>query len=113
MRKLGHSRAGSGPLYAQQRETVGKTHPMANKGPQGRLGATDSGPRPGGFPLGSAQSRAAARGLLEHRRAVEGAGTLFVLERIGSGHGAGQTKGGKCTCPVPPAGAFALCRCFV
>ena len=33
---------------------------MVNKGSQGRLVATDSSLRPGCFPLGSAQSRAAA-----------------------------------------------------
>ena len=44
---------------------------MANKGPQGFLPATDSGPRPGAFPLGSAQSRAAARSLLSARKASE------------------------------------------
>lgn len=44
---------------------------MANKGAQGRLGATDSGPRPGSFPLGSAQSRAAARALLVARESEE------------------------------------------
>ena len=44
---------------------------MANKGPQGQLGATDSGPRPGRFPLGSAQSRAAARAMLVARKASE------------------------------------------
>lgn len=47
--------------------TVGKAHLMANKGPAGRLVATDSGFRPGGFPLGSALSRAAARSLLTAR----------------------------------------------
>jgi hypothetical protein len=45
---------------------------MVNKGTQGRLGATDSGIRPGCFPLGSAQSRAAARAMLEARKANEG-----------------------------------------
>jgi len=44
---------------------------MANEGPQGRLGATDSGPRPGRFLLGSAQSRAAARAMLVAREASE------------------------------------------
>jgi hypothetical protein len=44
---------------------------MANKGSQGPLPATDSGMRPGCFPLGSAQSRAAARSLLEARKASE------------------------------------------
>ena len=42
---------------------------MANKGAQGPLGATDSSPGPGRFPVGSAQSRAAARTLLERRNA--------------------------------------------
>ena len=40
---------------------------MTSKGTRGRLGATDSGPRLGGFPLGSAQSRAAARAILNAR----------------------------------------------
>lgn len=40
---------------------------MANKASQNGLGATDSGPRPGRFPLGSAQSRAAARAMLVRR----------------------------------------------
>src|ERR1700722_13272028 len=44
---------------------------MANKGSQGSLGATYSAPRPGRFPLGSAQSRAAARALLEARQSEE------------------------------------------
>jgi hypothetical protein len=53
----------------QQQATVGKANPMAIKGDQRRLGATDSGPRPGGFPIGSAQSRAAARAMLMARDA--------------------------------------------
>jgi hypothetical protein len=44
---------------------------MANKAPQERLPATDSGPRPGAFPLGSAQSRAAVRSMVEARDASE------------------------------------------
>lgn len=44
---------------------------MISKGTQARLGATVAGPRPGGFPLGSVQSRAAARALLVARRANE------------------------------------------
>jgi hypothetical protein len=44
---------------------------VANKGPHERLGATDSGARPGCFPLGSPQSRAAARSMLAARRASE------------------------------------------
>lgn len=44
---------------------------MAKKDPERPLPATDSGPRPGAFPLGSAQSRAAARSLLAARKASE------------------------------------------
>jgi hypothetical protein len=44
---------------------------MTNKGAQGFLHATDSDPRPGCLPLGSAQSRAAARALLTARKASE------------------------------------------
>ena len=40
---------------------------MANKGSQRQLGATDAGLKPGDYPLGSAQSRAAARANLERR----------------------------------------------
>ena len=44
---------------------------MANKGPQARLGATDSSPRPGRFALGSPLSRAAARAMRVTRKASE------------------------------------------
>jgi len=44
---------------------------MANKATREPLGATGSGPRPGCFLLGSAQSRAAARALIEARKANE------------------------------------------
>lgn len=41
---------------------------MANKGARLPLGATDSSSKPSRFPLGSAQSRAAARAMLAVRR---------------------------------------------
>lgn len=44
---------------------------MANKGATRPLGATNSVPRPGGFPLGSALSRAAARSFLTARKNSE------------------------------------------
>jgi hypothetical protein len=50
---------------------------MANKGSQEFLRATKSGLRPGVFPLGSAQSRAAARSLLAARKASEEDETRF------------------------------------
>ena len=37
---------------------------MANKGTQLTLGATERGPRPGDYALGSTQSRAAARAMI-------------------------------------------------
>ena len=40
---------------------------MANNGAQDPLSATGAGLKPGEYPLGSAQSRAAARALLERR----------------------------------------------
>ncbi len=55
----------------QLRVTVGEAHPMVNRGPQQRPAATDLGPRPRCFPLGSAQSRAAARALLVAREREE------------------------------------------
>jgi hypothetical protein len=72
------------------------------------VGATGAGLRPGDYGLDSAQSRAAARALLDARRTVEGVGTLFRLLRVGGGHDPGR----KCTCRRPEAGTFALCRCF-
>jgi hypothetical protein len=44
---------------------------MANKRAEGRLSATDSSVRPGRFPLGSPQSRAAARSLVNARKESE------------------------------------------
>ena len=41
---------------------------MVNKGSQARLSATNMGIRPGGFPIGSAQSRAAARSMANARK---------------------------------------------
>ena len=54
---------------------------MTSKGAQGQLGATESGPRPGRFPLGSAQSRAAARALLVARKADEAEQGFQVVYR--------------------------------
>jgi hypothetical protein len=61
---------------------VRKTHLLASKGSQGTLGATDSDVRPGGFPLGSAQSRAAARALLEARKAKDEALQFQVVSLV-------------------------------
>jgi hypothetical protein len=58
---------------------------MVNKGPQGRLGATDSSPRPGCFALGSAQSRAAARAMLVTRKASEEDGLQFQTVSVVDG----------------------------
>jgi hypothetical protein len=81
---------------------------MVTKGSQNALDATDPGSRPGRFPLGSAQSRAAARSLLEARRTAKGEGTLICVMAIEKPHDPDL----KCTCPIPEAGTFALCYCF-
>ena len=51
---------------------------MAIKGDQWQLGATESSPRPGAFPVGSTQSRAAARAMLERWKANEELGFRVV-----------------------------------
>jgi hypothetical protein len=82
---------------------------MANKGVQKALGATDSGLRLSHYPVGSAQSRAAARALLDSRRVAEGEGTRFIVRLVGKVIDPNR----KCTCPRPGAGTFAICRCFL
>jgi hypothetical protein len=72
-----------------------------------RLGATDSIVRPGEYLLGSAVSRAAARALAEARRALEGEGTLIRVCLVGGPEDSDK----KCTCMIPRAGTFAVCRC--
>lgn len=62
----------------------------------------------GDYPLFSSQSRAAARHGLTARRSREGEGILVVLRVAGRSLQADQ----KCTCPKPPGGTFAICRCF-
>jgi hypothetical protein len=81
---------------------------MANKGSQTALGATDSGLRASDYPLGSGRSRAAARALLDARRAAQGEGTLICVKSIVKS----DDPDLKCTCPIPEAGTFALCECF-
>jgi hypothetical protein len=71
-----------------------------------RLPATELGP--GSFPIGSAESRAAARFLLSSKEILEGQGTLLRLVAIGED----PIPGAKCTCK-PRAGTFALCQCCI
>ena len=82
---------------------------MVNKGSQGRLGATDSSPRRGRFTLGSRQSRAAARALLDARRKAQGKAPSIVVRFDGRTVDPDR----KCTCPMPEAGTVAFCRCFL
>jgi len=82
---------------------------MNNRSDRLRSPATYSGPQPADFPLGSPESRGAARLLLEARlNASGGAGILVRIRRMGV-RGMEQRK---CTCKPPAPGAFALCRCF-
>jgi hypothetical protein len=73
------------------------------------LPATASASSMADFPLGSLQSRAAARSLIARRRDMEcGEGILIVVREVGKRVDPNR----KCTCRVPPAGEFAVCRCF-
>ena len=74
-----------------------------------QLSATDSGIRLSNYHLGSWQSRAAARGLLDARRASQGKGTILRVRLVGRSEDPSQ----KCTCQEPEAGTFALCKCFL
>ena len=56
--------------------------------------------------MGSLQSRAAARALLDQRVASQGFGVVFRVSV------AGKHNAGPCTCSRPPVGTFAVCRCF-
>jgi hypothetical protein len=98
----------SGPIQIQVRTVhVGRDR-FTRRTPQKGKGTRSTDARPGDYPLGSAQSRAAARSLLTFKRAMEGEGTMFVLEALGSP----APPGTKCTCPIPPAGSFGFCSCF-
>ena len=82
---------------------------MTNKGAQKPLGATDSNPRLSHYPVGSAQSRAAARALLDSRRKAHGEDIRFTIRLVGNTVDPNR----KCTCPQVEAGTFAICRCFL
>ena len=84
----------------EQSRLSSRAHPKG-QGTNGNSG------RPGRYALGSAESRAAARALLNSKRVAQFEGILVRLvsnERDRSGR--------ECTCPMPEAGKFALCRCF-
>ena len=62
--------------------------------------ATVSVPRLDSFPLGSPQQRAAARGLLNHRKAAEEEPVLVIRVGVVGGNGAGETiKLTRADCP--------------
>jgi hypothetical protein len=63
---------------------------------------------PADFPVGSPESRGAARLLLDARvKAEGGAGVLVRIKRMGI-----RDVDRQCTCKPPAAGTFAICRCF-
>lgn len=70
--------------------------------------ALSNTPSPADFPVGSPESRAAARSLLDARVKAEGGeGVLVRIKLIGV-----RDEDRKCTCKPPAAGTFAICRCF-
>lgn len=72
------------------------------------LPATAAAKGLGMLPLGSAHSRAAARSLIAARKAIQGEGHFIRVRLVGSP----PPPDRKCTCPIPPAGSFSICRCF-
>lgn len=73
------------------------------------LPATASAKWLASFPLSSIQSRAAARSLLDARRAAKGEGTLVRIVSVASCDDPAR----KCTCRMPEADEFAVCKCFL
>jgi hypothetical protein len=73
------------------------------------LPATASAKGLASFPLSSMQSRAAARSLLDSRRAIQEEGTLLRIVSVAGCDDPAR----KCTCRTPEAGEFAVCKCFL
>lgn len=64
--------------------------------------------RIGAYPLGSVGSRAAARQIIESRRAKSAVSFLIRLR-----DSSGEIDKSKCTCRQPKAGEVVLCKCFL
>jgi len=80
------------------------------------LPATTPGPRPADYPVGSLESRAAARSMITAREASEGEGELWRVTVVGSyldENGERKPRGRTCTCKVPPAGWWTVCSCAI
>ena len=83
---------------------------MHTNGSQTRwLPATAAAKGLGDLSLGSLQSRAAARLLMDAREAMGGEGLLFRVE-VMANHPA---PGTRCNCKVPSSGQIAICKCFM
>jgi hypothetical protein len=80
----------------------------SGRGHGANLFATVASQRLADYSLGSLESRAAARVLLQARTDSQAKGLLVRVVFIGK-HEEGEMV---CTCKEPPAGTFALCRCF-
>ena len=64
--------------------------------------------KPGDYPLRSAKSRAAVRSLLAERAAKQF--NRILVRFVPTENPAPADR--KCTCPIPPPGTVAFCRCF-
>lgn len=82
---------------------------MPSRTHQKGQGACRADANPGRYPIGSQESRAAARALLTARRTAQGEGTLL---RIVSVEGCDDPDR-KCTCRMPEPGAIVVCKCFL
>ncbi len=81
---------------------------QSNSGSKERLLATVQRLDLAHLPLGSAESRAAARRLLKTKKAIEPKGNLFVLLDLVNPPGPEV----ECHCKQPRSGTFAICECF-
>jgi hypothetical protein len=82
---------------------------MENRAFPTKLPATSSALRPGDFELGSGQSRAAARMLLEDQSALQEPGLMLRVEVMANP----APVGTRCTCRPPATGNVSICRCFM
>ena len=73
---------------------------------------TLAAPNPGDFPVGSLESRAAVRAILEARETQQGGGVLIHLRFVDPKAKTDREIGQKCSCKPPKPGTVAVCWCF-
>jgi hypothetical protein len=98
----GHSKRNTG-------RQSGMTESLRNGPNSSLLPATSNAAEMMSFPLGSLESRAAARSLLIARGTSGDEGTLLRIMITGKPVDPQR----KCSCQTPAAGIWAVCKCFL